>query len=284
MKILGSIFKTKAPVIPVIPLNGIILASSGGMRRGGLNLQMLSRLLDQAFTMRRAKAVALLINSPGGSPVQSAMIASRIRELSRKNDLPVISFVEDIAASGGYWLACAGDQIIAHGASIIGSIGVVSSGFGFDRAIEKLGIDRRLYTAGNQKAMLDPFQAENADDVAHLRALQDDIHSQFIALVKSRRGSRLKGADSDIFSGAFWTGQKALELGLVDRIGEIRPVLEEQFGDKVQLRLLSARKSMFGFRTNQPGVDAISTDASAQIIDTLMLKLEERLEKMRYGL
>ena len=149
--------------------------------------------------------------------------------------------------------------------------------------IEKLGIDRRLYTAGNQKAMLDPFQAENADDVAHLRALQDDIHSQFIALVKSRRGSRLKGADSDIFSGAFWTGQKALELGLVDRIGEIRPVLEEQFGDKVQLRLLSARKSMFGFRTNQPGVDAISTDASAQMIDTLMLKLEERWKKCAMG-
>ena len=276
---LGSIFKGKTPVVPVIPLNGIILAASGGMRRGGLNLQMLSRLLDQAFTMRRAKAVALLINSPGGSPVQSAMIASRIRELSRKNDLPVISFVEDIAASGGYWLACAGDQIIAHGASIIGSIGVVSSGFGFDRAIEKLGIDRRLYTAGNQKAMLDPFQAENADDVAHLRALQDDIHSQFIALVKSRRGSRLKGADSDIFSGAFWTGQKALELGLVDRIGAIRPVLEEQFGDKVQLRLLSMRKSMFGLRSGQPGVDA-----NEQIIDTLMVKLEERLEKMRYGL
>ena len=266
--------------MPVIPLNGLIAASSGaGLRRSGLNLIGLSKLLDKAFTTKRAVAVALLINSPGGSPVQSAIIASRIRELARKNDVPVISFVEDVAASGGYWLACAGDQIIANPASIIGSIGVVSAGFGFDRAIDKIGVDRRVYTSGISKSMLDPFRPENPDDVTHLKSLQEDIHAQFIAMVKSRRGSRLNAADEMLFSGAFWTGQKSLELGLVDRLGDIRPVLQEQFGDKVMIRLMTMKKSLFGMGGGQMGITA-----GDQMVDTAMYKLEERLERMRYGL
>ncbi len=255
------------------------MASSGGFRRSGLNLLGLSRLLDQAFTTKRACAVALLINSPGGSPVQSAMIASRIRDLARKNDLPVLSFVEDVAASGGYWLACAGDKIIANPASIIGSIGVVSAGFGFHQAIAKLGIDRRVYTAGESKAMLDPFLPEKDEDIAHLKTLQKEIHDQFIAMVKARRGTRLNASDKDLFSGAFWTGQKALELGLVDRLGDIRPVLQEQFGDKVNIRLMSFKKSLFGLKSGQMGIDR-----SDQMVDAALLKLEERLERMRYGL
>lgn len=277
--IFSSFFGPKRPVVPVIPLNGLIMASSGGLRRSGLNLLGLSRLLDQAFTTKRACAVALLINSPGGSPVQSAMIANRIRELARKNDLPVLSFVEDVAASGGYWLACAGDKIIANPASIVGSIGVVSAGFGFDQAIAKLGIDRRVYTAGESKGMLDPFLPERAEDISHLKALQKEIHDQFISMVKARRGTRLKGSDAELFSGAFWTGQKALELGLVDRIGDVRPVLQEQFGDKVHIRLMSFKKSLFGLKSGQMGIDQ-----SDQMVDAALLKLEERLERMRYGL
>jgi serine protease SohB len=280
IKAITSLFSSSRPVVPVIPLNGLIAASSGaGLRRSGLNLIGLSKLLDKAFTTKRAAAVALLINSPGGSPVQSAIIASRIRELARKNDVPVISFVEDVAASGGYWLACAGDQIIANPASIIGSIGVVSAGFGFDRAIDKIGVDRRVYTSGISKSMLDPFRPENPDDVTHLKALQEDIHAQFIAMVKSRRGSRLNAADEMLFSGAFWTGQKSLELGLVDRLGDIRPVLQEQFGAKVMIRLMTLKKSLFGMGGGQMGITA-----GDQMVDVAIYKLEERLERMRYGL
>lgn len=280
IKAVASLFSSSRPIVPVIPLNGMIAASSGaGLRRSGLNLLGLSKLLDKAFTTKRAAAVALLINSPGGSPVQSAVIASRIRELARKNDVPVISFVEDVAASGGYWLACAGDQIIANPASIIGSIGVVSAGFGFDRAIDKIGVDRRVYTSGISKSMLDPFRPENPDDVSHLKALQEDIHAQFIAMVKARRGSRLNAADEMLFSGAFWTGQKSLELGLVDRLGDIRPVLQEQFGDKVAIRLMTMKKSLFGMGGGQMGINA-----GDQIVDAALYKLEERLERMRYGL
>ena len=283
IKAISSLFSSSRPVVPVIPLSGLIAASSGaGLRRAGLNLSGLSKLLDRAFTTKRAAAVALLINSPGGSPVQSAMIASRIRDLARKNDVPVICFVEDVAASGGYWLACAGDQIIANPSSIIGSIGVVSAGFGFDRAIDKIGIDRRVYTSGISKSMLDPFRPENPDDVKHLKALQEEVHAQFIAMVKSRRGSRLNGEDDLLFSGAFWTGEKSLELGLVDRLGDIRPVLQEQFGEKVMIKLMTMKKSLFGMGSGQMG---ISSNAMPEaIVDTALLKLEERLERMRYGL
>lgn len=276
---LPSFLKPSTAVVPVVPLSGLILPASTGLRRGGLNLTGMSRLLDRAFTMKRAKAVALLVNSAGGSPVQSALIASRIRYLAQKNDMPVLSFVEDIAASGGYWLACSGDRIIAGAASIIGSIGVISAGFGFDKALARLGVDRRVHVSGERKGMLDPFLPESADDIAHLRALQEDIHSQFIAMVKARRGSRLKGSDDDLFSGAFWTGRKALEFGLIDEIGDIRPVLEAQFGEGVELRLMQSRRSLFGF-----GGGGIGAHGGDEIADSILLRLEERLSLMRYGL
>ena len=269
-------FKKKRPCVPVIPLSGLVMSAAVPARRGGFNLAAMSRVLDRAFTMRRAKAVALVINSPGGSPVQSALIASRIRELAKKNDLAVLCFVEDIAASGGYWLACAGDQIIANTASIIGSIGVISAGFGFDKAIEKLGIDRRVYTAGDKKSILDPFRPESKAEVAYLKSIQAEIHDQFIAMVKKRRGKKLKAEDVDLFSGAFWTGQQALELGLIDRIGELRPVLQDQFGANVEIRVIQPKRSLFGLSPSGGIWDSL--------FDSLLLRLETRLHLMRFGL
>ena len=275
IKAIASLFSSSRPIVPVIPLNGMIAASSGaGLRRSGLNLLGLSKLLDKAFTTKRAAAVALLINSPGGSPVQSAVIASRIRELARKNDVPVISFVEDVAASGGYWLACAGDQIIANPASIIGSIGVVSAGFGFDRAIDKIGVDRRVYTSGISKSMLDPFLPENPDDVSHLKALQEDIHAQFIAMVKARRGSRLNAADEMLFSA--FTGQKSLNSDWwIVWVISGRSCRNNGYGRD----WLMTMKSLFGMAGGQMGINA-----GDQIVDAALYKLEERLERMRYGL
>jgi len=176
-----------------------------------------------------------VVNSPGGFPVQSTLIAKRIRDLAQERQVPVLAFCEDVAASGGYWLACAADEIFAQESSVIGSIGVISSGFGFQEAIAKLGIERRLYTAGEKKSLLDPFQPEKPEDVKRLEALQSDIHASFMDLVRSRRGKRLKGDEKDVFSGAFWTGRRALELGLVDGIGDLRTVLRDRFGDKVRV-------------------------------------------------
>ena len=188
----------------------------------------IARTLDRAFGMRNAAAVALAINSPGGSPAQSHLIFRRIRDLAEEKKRRVIAFVEDAAASGGYMIACAADEIIADPNSIVGSIGVVGGSFGFDKLIAKLGIERRLYTSGEHKAMLDPFLPENAEDVERLKKLQREIHDDFIALVKSRRGGKLAGDDS-LFSGEYWTGRRALDLGLVDAIGDLRSVLASAF-------------------------------------------------------
>ena len=285
------LFGKKRPCVPVIPLAGLITSAALPARRGAFHLASLARVLDKAFTMRRAKAVALVINSPGGSPVQSALIANRIRDLARKNDLAVLAFVEDIAASGGYWLACAGDQIIANGASVVGSIGVISSGFGFDKAIAKLGIDRRVYTAGTQKGILDPFRPENKDDIAHLKTMQADIHQQFIDAVKKRRGSKLKQGEVDLFSGAFWTGRRALELGLVDRIGELRPVLQDQFGKNVEIKVMQPKRSLFGivpgggaYAEGGDGDAGLGRGGMAAMVEAVLLRLEARFALMRYGL
>ena len=206
-------WRKRRAVVPVVRLSGVI-AAGGGLRRG-ISLEAVEPQLKKAFSIKSAKAVALIINSPGGSPVQSALIGQRVRDLERKADVPVLAFCEDVAASGGYWLAASADEIYANGASIIGSIGVVSAGFGFDRAIERLGIDRRVYTAGERKAILDPFRPEAEEDVARLKSLQVEIHQQFIAHVVERRGGKLKGAHEDLFSGAFWSGETAVGLGPV---------------------------------------------------------------------
>ena len=217
--------------MPVVRLAGVIGFSTP--LRPGLTLAGIARTLERAFAVRNAAAVALVINSPGGSPVQSHLIFRRIRELAKEHNRRVIAFVEDAAASGGYMLACAADEIIADPNSIVGSIGVVGGSFGFDKLIAKIGVERRLYTSGEHKAMLDPFLPEDPSDVERLKKLQREIHEDFIALVKSRRGDKLQRSGRDLFSGEYWTGRRALEFGLVDAIGDLRSSLRERFGDKV---------------------------------------------------
>src|SRR5436309_566516 len=195
------------PVVPVVRLAGVIGVSSP--LRPGLMLASVARQLERAFAMRKARAVALLINSPGGSPVQSHLIYRRIRQLAAENTRPVIVFAEDVAASGGYMIACAGDEIFCDPSSILGSIGVVGGSFGFPKLMDKVGVERRLYVSGEHKAMLDPFLPENPQDVDRLKALQQEIHEEFIALVKRSRGTRLNGPEKTLFSGEYWTGGKA---------------------------------------------------------------------------
>src|SRR5580658_148815 len=233
-------FRGDRPVVPVVRLTGVIGFSTP--LKPGLNLAGIARALDRAFAVRNAAAIALAINSPGGSPVQSHLIFRRIRDLAAEKNRQVIAFVEDVGASGGYMIACAADEIVADPHSIVGSIGVVGSSFGFDKLIAKVGIERRLYTSGEHKAMLDPFLPENADDVERLKKLQRDIHDDFIALVKARRGGKLNGPENDLFSGEYWTGRRGLELGLVDGIGDLRGVLRERFGDNVVTPLVSAER------------------------------------------
>ncbi len=272
-------FRAGEPVIPVVRLTGIIGFSTP--LRPGLTLAGVARTLDRAFAMRHAPAVALAINSPGGSPVQSHLIYRRIRQLAAEKSRHVIAFVEDAAASGGYMIACAADEIIADPHSIVGSIGVVGGSFGFDKAIGKLGIERRLYTSGERKAMLDPFLPENADDVERLKKLQQEIHDSFIALVKSRRAGKLNGSESDLFSGEYWVGQRARELGLIDAIGDLRAVLREQFGDKVVTPLISAERGWLGRRVPGIGGEALTQGGLA---DEVISAIEARALWARYGL
>jgi signal peptide peptidase SppA len=273
-------FRGDTPVVPVVRLTGVIGFSTP--LRPGLTLAGIARTLERAFATRNAPAVAVSINSPGGSPVQSHLIFRRIRELAKEKGRRVIAFVEDAAASGGYMIACAADEIIADPHSIVGSIGVVGSSFGFDKAMAKLGIDRRLYTSGEHKAMLDPFLPENADDVERLKKLQREIHDDFIGLVKSRRGGKLNGPENDLFSGEYWTGRRALELGLVDGIGELRGVLRERFGDKVVTPLVSAERGWFGRRV--PGVGGPLGLLQGGLAEDLISALEARAMWARYGL
>lgn len=233
---------TKNPIVNVIPLSGIIMAKSG--RNASINLNDYDDLIKDAFTYTGTSAVVLLINSPGGSPAQSDLIGQRIVALSKEYKIPVYSFVEDVAASGGYWLACAGEKIYALNSSIVGSIGVISASFGFHKVIEKYDIERRVHTSGHDKSFLDPFQEEKAKDVKRLKDLQHDIHQDFIDWVKSRRGDRLKGEDKDLFEGAFWVGKKAVELGIIDEIGTLHDIMKEQFGDKVKIRMLEREKGL----------------------------------------
>ena len=226
--------RRRRPMVSVVPLVGTIGVS--GRLRGGLNLANVAGRLDRAFSLKGAKAVALAINSPGGSPVQASLIANRIQVLAEEKKLPVFAFAEDVAASGGYMLALGANDIYANESSIIGSIGVITAGFGFDQVLERLGVDRRVYTSGDHKGMLDPFQPENPKDVARLKAIQKEIHDKFKDFVKKRRGTRLKGTPGKLFSGEFWAAEQALDLGLIDGIGDMRTIMREQFGDRVKFR------------------------------------------------
>ncbi len=255
-------WRRRKPVVPVVRLNGVIMHSSRIGQRG-LSLEAVEPQLKKAFSVKHAKAVALIINSPGGSPVQSSLIGQRIRDLASRADVPVLSFCEDVAASGGYWLAASADEIIANPASIIGSIGVVSAGFGFDKAIAKLGIERRVYTAGEAKVTLDPFQPERDEEVARLKALQMDIHQQFISHIEARRGSRLNGVHEDLFNGAFWTGERAVELGLVDSLGECRQTILQRFGDDTEVMFIEPKRNFLSF--GLPGMRSQLVQETADI-------------------
>ena len=261
----------KKNLVSVLIFTGIIAPNMG--RRKGLNLQDFEKSIEQAFQGKNVKAVVLLINSPGGSPVQSDLIASRIIELSEEKNVPVISFIEDVAASGGYWLACAGNEIFASKASIVGSIGVISAGFGFDKAIEKIGIDRRIYTAGKNKSILDPFSPEKTQDIKKLRTIQDELHNQFIDFVKLRRGSKISDDSKEIFSGSFWSGEKAQNMGLTDGIGEMKQVLKERFGKNVKIKEFVPKRKFFDFG------NIISV-----VFDNLIDKIEEKIKFQKFGL
>ena len=274
-------FRTDIPVVPVVRISGVIGVVTP--LRPGLLLSTIARSLERAFNTRHARAVALVINSPGGSPSQSHLIFQRIRQLAEEKQIPVLAFVEDIGASGGYMLACAGDEIICNDFSIVGSIGVVGASFGFPKLMEKVGIDRRLYTSGDRKAMLDPFLPEKPEDVKRIKAIQQNIHEHFIALVKERRGSKLSGSDKLLFSGEFWTAEKAIELGLADSIGELRSILRARYGEKVHTPLISAERSIFGRRL--PGVGFVDTLAGRPgLADDFISALEVRALWGRYGL
>lgn len=274
-------FRSDIPVVPVVRFSGVIGVVTP--LRPGVLLSTVARTLERAFETPRARAVALVINSPGGSPSQSHLIYRRIRQLADEKHIPVLAFVEDVGASGGYMLACAADEIICDQYSIVGSIGVVGGTFGFTKLMDKLGIERRLYTAGDRKVMLDPFLPEKPDDVKRIKAIQKDIHENFIALVKARRGGKLNASDKALFSGEFWTADKAIELGLADRMGDLRSTLRERFGEKVYTPLISAERSLLGRRL--PGVsfaDAIVRYPG--LADDLISALEVRAMWGRYGL
>lgn len=269
----------RGPVVPVVRLSGVI-AASGLLGARGLSIENIAPLLARAFAQRHARAVALAINSPGGSPVQSALIAQRIRLLAREKNLPVIAFVEDVAASGGYWLACAADEIVADPSSIVGSIGVISAGFGFQDLIARFGVERRIHTSGENKSMLDPFREENPDDVARLKRLQAEIHDGFKGWVRERRGSKLKGDDAMLFSGEFWTALRGLELGLVDSLGELRAVLQARYGAKVHLPVIAPRRRFL----QRFGLGSEIGGSLASIGPATLAALEERAHWQRFGL
>ena len=277
-------FRRGTPVVPVVRLSGVIGAVTP--LRPGMMLSGLAKTLERAFAVKNAKAVALVINSPGGSPVQSRQIYLRIRQLAAEKKLPVLVFVEDVAASGGYMIACAGDEIFCDPSSILGSIGVVGGSFGFQELIRKVGIERRLYTAGEHKAMLDPFLPENPDDVARVKALQREIHAIFIALVRQSRGAKLKGADDVLFSGEYWAGETSIALGLADAIGDLRSVLRARYGDKVQTPVIAPSGGLLSglFGRKSAGAGALTAlSGLAGLPDEMISALETRAIWAKYG-
>jgi signal peptide peptidase SppA len=272
----------RPPVVPVLRFSGVIGLSTP--LRPGLTMSSVSRLIERAFETRRARAVALLINSPGGSPVQSHLIFQRIRQLAAEKKLPVYAFIEDVGASGGYMLACAGDEIVCDLSSVVGSIGVVGATFGLDKAIAKIGIERRVYTSGDRKVSLDPFLPENPDDVARLKSIQHEIHEGFIALVQASRGGRLKGPESALFSGEYWAGAKALELGLVDSLGDIRTVLRKRFGDEVLMPVIADRGWLSRRLSGGTRLPELHDFPTTGLGDEILSTLEARALWARYGL
>ena len=284
MQYLPARFRPGTAVVPVVRLSGVIGAVTP--LRPGLTLAGVAKILERAFSYRHAKAVALVINSPGGSPVQSRQIYLRIKQLAAEKKLPVLVFVEDVAASGGYMIACAGDEIICDPSSILGSIGVVGGSFGFQEAIKRLGIERRLYTAGAHKAMLDPFLPENPDDVAKLKAIQREIHQIFISLVKDSRGARLKGSDDTLFTGEYWAGDTSVALGLADSIGDLRSTLRARYGEKVLTPVIAQPTGLLAglLSRKSPGAGQLSAlESMAGLPDELISAVETRAIWAKFG-
>ena len=276
-------FRNPPPRVAVVRLEGVISATMSRFGRGVVNLQTFEQSLERAFSMPDLAAVALAINSPGGSAVQSSLVAGRIRALAEENDIPVFAFVEDVAASGGYWLACAGDEIYADASSIIGSIGVISASFGFTDLISRHGVERRIYTAGEHKATLDPFLPEDPDDVERLKKSQSEIHDTFKKWVQSRRGGRLAGPEDELYSGAFWTGGKAREFGLVDAIGDLRSVMRTRYGEKVRIVRIGGRRSLLSLFRGSSGL-AQEAGFADSIVESSFRAIEERTLWSRIGL
>ena len=273
-----------AAVVPVVRLSGLIGAVTP--LRPGMSLAGVARTLERAFSMKNAKAVALVINSPGGSPVQSRQIYLRIRHLAAEKKLPVLVFVEDVASSGGYMIACAGDEIFCDPSSIMGSIGVVGGTFGFQDLIKRIGVERRLYTAGEHKGMLDPFLPENPDDVTRIKAIQREIHALFIALVKQSRGARLKATDDVLFTGEYWAGETSVSLGLADAVGDLRSTLRARYGDKVVTPVVAPStgllSGLLGRKSAGAGTIA-SLDGFTGLPDELISALESRAIWAKFG-
>ena len=276
MSFVSKFFKGKPSVINVIRLNGVIASGSKFLGSSNLSLESLEKQIERAFAGKKIAGVALMINSPGGSPVQSALISERIIELSKKNNIPVFAFVEDVAASGGYWLACAADEIFVMPASIVGSIGVISAGFGFVEVIKKIGVERRVFSKGENKGMLDPFQPQNSDDVKVITDLQEEIHQQFKDWVSTRRGNRLNAEvvkEEGVFEAKIFSGSKACEIGLADSIGELKQVMRERFNEQVVFKEISGRKKL-GQRLG------LSSSSYSRIIE----HIEERIAFAKFGL
>jgi signal peptide peptidase SppA len=267
----GRLFGRGGPVVPVVRLHGVIAADT---RPGRLNINNVGPLLDRAFALKAVPAVAIVINSPGGSPVQSRLIFKRIRDLADRNNKPVLVFVEDAAASGGYFIAVAGDEIIVDPSSIVGSIGVIAATFGFVDAIEKLGITRRVYTAGKNKSTLDPFLPEKREDVERIKTFELDVHNVFIDVVKMRRGGRLKDGD-DLFTGEWWTGVRGVELGLADAIGDLYETLHQRYGEAVRMKVIAPKRPLFGL----PRIGL-----AAGLVGEAAAAIEDRAVWARFGL
>jgi signal peptide peptidase SppA len=278
--------RAERTVVGVVRLHGVITPSMNPMARSVVNMTTVEPALKRAFEADKLAAVALQINSPGGAPTQSALVADRIRGLAEEHQVPVLAFCEDVAASGGYWLACAADEIYAHQTSIVGSVGVISGGFGLTGLIEKLGVERRVHTAGNNKSRLDPFLPEKAEDVEWLTGLQTELHTQFKDWIRSRRGDKLVGTDDELFTGEVWTGAAALERGLIDGLGTFREIIADRFPDAEPVVMegkkpLLARLGLGGIPGSR-GAGAMSGALSA--VDELLAAAETRAAWARYGL
>ena len=260
--------------IPTLRLSGVI-ASQSGITSSSLSINNLEKLIEKLFSDKKSPAVVIIINSPGGSPTQSSLIAKKIIDLAKEKKKKVIAFVEDVAASGGYWLACAADEIYIDQNSVIGSIGVISPGFGFVDLLKKAGIERRVYTSGKSKSFLDPFKEEKKEDIDRLKDIQEQIHDNFINYVKSRRGAKLNQSKlEEIFSGLFWVGDKAIDLGLADGIGSITQILQKKFGKKIKIKMINQKKSFLQRRFSSSILNS----------DEILNKIEEKVMLSKFGL